>query len=515
MIATLMQTSDAKLVTAARSGDRQAFARLVDRYFGTIWAIAYARLGNRAVADDLAQEVFLVAMLHLDSLTDPSLFAPWAGQIARNRAIDWLRHEQRSSKLVAMVPVEELANTRADVQESPMEREEEAQAVRNAVFALPEEQREIVLLKYVEGLNQTEIAQRLQVHPATIGRQLEKALAAMRDSMTSLLETSISQKMRASPHAALRATALVAAVAGMSASSKAAMLSAAGTAPKAAAAAVCAGTAGKAGVGIAVGAGIMGTAKMTGVVVGIVLLSLVTVGVVVYEQNPSQSRTPTTSVSVSQPDPFMATPEQLQAILAARYECFPPDVVALLRETATKALTLIDPEHKLDSQILTVGVDQQGQCWMAFLNTLTGDGTGRAKLENFNTPRIMGVVTEAGDVLPVQMSPNDNGSYAAVVQFKDPWPAGENRTLGLLTDIGPVHLNAQGSYDIQLNNIPWADKIQQIGVVTTPGWRLQSSINKPALSTASGSYQIHVWQKHLQKGEELNVNAKLERLTPP
>jgi len=72
-----LTSSDESLISEACGGRRAAFDQLVERYFGTVWAIAYARMGRRDSADDLAQEVFLVAWLHLQSLSDQSRFAGW------------------------------------------------------------------------------------------------------------------------------------------------------------------------------------------------------------------------------------------------------------------------------------------------------------------------------------------------------------------------------------------------------------------------------------------------------
>ena len=81
--------ADADLVAAAQAGSRPAFERLVERYFGMVYAIGYARLRQRETAEDLAQEVFLRVMLSLEQLKEPRWFAPWLGRIARNLALDW------------------------------------------------------------------------------------------------------------------------------------------------------------------------------------------------------------------------------------------------------------------------------------------------------------------------------------------------------------------------------------------------------------------------------------------
>src|ERR1700722_13728595 len=101
-----MESTSESLVMKARAGDRAAFSELVERYFGTVWAIAYARLREWQAAEDLTQGGFVLALLHINSLSDPRRFAGWLSRIAQHRAIDWIRSGNRSSRLVAMVTME-------------------------------------------------------------------------------------------------------------------------------------------------------------------------------------------------------------------------------------------------------------------------------------------------------------------------------------------------------------------------------------------------------------------------
>src|SRR5437868_12580395 len=91
--------SDAALVQAARAGQRSAFDEIVRRHFGVVYAVGLARLGDRSQSEDLAQEVFLRAFLLLDKLTESTLLSHWLTRIARNLAVDWLRHGARARRL--------------------------------------------------------------------------------------------------------------------------------------------------------------------------------------------------------------------------------------------------------------------------------------------------------------------------------------------------------------------------------------------------------------------------------
>src|SRR5579862_3655320 len=83
--------SDAELVNSARSGNRQAFGGLVDRYQRQIYGLACILLGDRSEAEDITQEAFLRAWLNFDLLIDPAKFGPWIRRIVFGVSIDWLR----------------------------------------------------------------------------------------------------------------------------------------------------------------------------------------------------------------------------------------------------------------------------------------------------------------------------------------------------------------------------------------------------------------------------------------
>ena len=77
------------LVRAAERGQRQAFDQLVEQYQERVQAIAFRRLGNRAQAQELCQEVFMQALLKLHQLRDPRCFGGWLQTIAVRMAINW------------------------------------------------------------------------------------------------------------------------------------------------------------------------------------------------------------------------------------------------------------------------------------------------------------------------------------------------------------------------------------------------------------------------------------------
>ncbi len=126
----------------ARSGSRQACARLYDRYAGLVRAVAYDRCGDRQAANELAQESFLRAFRHLDRLRDPARFLPWLIQIARLVASESHRAEQRQRRIIAASDASQRG------QPDPADGLE-LQELQERVIQLPEPDRTAIRLFYL------------------------------------------------------------------------------------------------------------------------------------------------------------------------------------------------------------------------------------------------------------------------------------------------------------------------------------------------------------------------------
>jgi len=214
--------NDAELTVRAKAGDLQAFEQLVERHFGLVWTIALARLRNRETAEDLTQEVFLQLYLRIGSLRQGARFAPWAAQAARNLATDWERRAQTRSRLVTLVSTAEEMRSPAPGARDVLSRSESEQRLWKALDALNPDDREHVLLLYVNGMTKREIAERTGVHPSNVGRRIDKALEEIRAAM-SAMPTSLPPSLVASSHSLARSARLIGAVAALSAAEKAAL----------------------------------------------------------------------------------------------------------------------------------------------------------------------------------------------------------------------------------------------------------------------------------------------------
>jgi RNA polymerase sigma-70 factor (ECF subfamily) len=159
--------SSAELAAAARAGDRAAFAVLHERYGRLVHAVLLARVPAGA-ADDLVQDVFVAALEGIGELRAAEAFGGWLAQIARRRAIDFLRARRADQPLDADAAV-------AGGQVAA-----EAREALAAIRALPEVYRETLLMRLCEGLTGPEIAERTGLTPGSVRVNLHRGMQLLR-----------------------------------------------------------------------------------------------------------------------------------------------------------------------------------------------------------------------------------------------------------------------------------------------------------------------------------------------
>jgi len=170
---------DASLVDAARTGDETAFAALVRRYQGLVFAVAHRLLGDRDAAEDITQETFIRAYLSLDRFRGTN-FRAWVLLIAHNAALDYLRAVRRHPHLPLERAPEQRSETGVTLQ---VEQQGLVAALEAALAALPLEQRTVVVLVDVEGLSYEEAAEVLGVPVGTVKSRLARARVRLRASL--------------------------------------------------------------------------------------------------------------------------------------------------------------------------------------------------------------------------------------------------------------------------------------------------------------------------------------------
>ena len=178
-------TTDEQLVERALAGDGDAFGEVVRRWERKIYALAYGITGSVEDARDATQETFIAAYRSLPRFRGEAQVSSWLHRIAVNQCIT----RQRRARVRAETGLEEeveagrehsLSTGREASPAHASESKQRAEAVRRAVASLPQELREVVLMKEFEELTFQEIADALQIPLSTVKSRLYTALKQLR-----------------------------------------------------------------------------------------------------------------------------------------------------------------------------------------------------------------------------------------------------------------------------------------------------------------------------------------------
>jgi RNA polymerase sigma-70 factor (ECF subfamily) len=162
---------DHGVLRKAQRGDERAFTLIVRAYETPVYNYVLRLVGDRALAEDLTQEVFLRVFQGLPKFSLRSKFTTWLFQVTKNRVLDELRASERRPRLsVALEDVPPL-----EVVDAPLERVEAMDAVWRCVAGLTPDLKMALLLRDVVGLSYTEIADSLEITLATVKWRIYKA----------------------------------------------------------------------------------------------------------------------------------------------------------------------------------------------------------------------------------------------------------------------------------------------------------------------------------------------------
>jgi RNA polymerase sigma factor (sigma-70 family) len=178
------------LVRAAQDGDKEAFGQVVRRFQDMAYASAYATVGDASLAQDIAQEAFLDAYLNLSKLRDPAAFPGWLRRIIIGHS-----SRQRRSQPVTTVPLEDAGSLYTHLPDPALTLEETQlrQEVHSAIARLPQSQRLVTVLFYVEGYSQQEIADYLEIPISTIKKRLFDARQTFKGRMRHMVQEHLQQ----------------------------------------------------------------------------------------------------------------------------------------------------------------------------------------------------------------------------------------------------------------------------------------------------------------------------------
>src|SRR3982750_2562345 len=173
----LSEASERSVLRAAQDGSAVAIEELFRRHWRETHRAAYVIVRDAPAAEDIAQEAFLSALGALDRFDRRRPFAPWLHRIAVNRAIDWsrarnARREGGGEGGEAVAPVSGGEDERA-----------ERDAVGSAIAGLDEDQRAVVVMRYLLEYTPGEIASMLELPRGTVNSRLRRGLDVLKDEL--------------------------------------------------------------------------------------------------------------------------------------------------------------------------------------------------------------------------------------------------------------------------------------------------------------------------------------------
>ena len=158
--------------------DRDAFAALMRQHQALVFGLAWNSLRDTAIAEELAQDVFLELYGALPNLESPAHVVNWLRRVTIHRCIDHARRERNRPR----VPLDEVAEPVAPGAEGRAD-PYLTERLRTLTSSLPARARAVLLLRYQEELEPPEIAAILQIPVNTVKSQLHRALALLRKKL--------------------------------------------------------------------------------------------------------------------------------------------------------------------------------------------------------------------------------------------------------------------------------------------------------------------------------------------
>lgn len=185
-----MNRNDEKLVEDYLGGDKDAYTEIVTRYLKPIYNFIYRLIGNEKEAEDISQIVFLKAWKNIKKFDTDKSFKTWIFSIAKNASIDYLRKRKD-------IPMSSFENDAGDnpIADNLVSEErgadkvfaqsQDKKQIEIMMRGLSVEQKEVIILKYVNEMSLSETAEIMNMSKDTVKSHHRRALLKMRESIDS------------------------------------------------------------------------------------------------------------------------------------------------------------------------------------------------------------------------------------------------------------------------------------------------------------------------------------------
>lgn len=164
------------LVTRAKDGDEEAISRLITIHKGLVYTVIYRMVNDPDTSQDLTQETFIKAFLHIKRVKNYQHFRPWLCRIARNIVYDFFRKEKRHPT-VHLEDIPEISG------QDGMERTRKKVIIQDALSRLSERDRMLLTLAYYQGFTLAEAAEVLGITEDNAKVALHRARQRLRKEL--------------------------------------------------------------------------------------------------------------------------------------------------------------------------------------------------------------------------------------------------------------------------------------------------------------------------------------------
>lgn len=186
------KSPDAILVEKAIAGDSNAFGELVEKYSSFVYRTVFFDIRKHEDAEDISQEVFIKAYRALYSFRHDCEFSTWLYRICKNTVYDHVRKNSRTKA----IPLSDMSSDdyereyevpdtdgKYDPEKTYLSKETSA-IVNDAIASLSEQHRDVIVMRDIEGLSYSEIAEILSLEEGTVKSRLSRARAALKQKLS-------------------------------------------------------------------------------------------------------------------------------------------------------------------------------------------------------------------------------------------------------------------------------------------------------------------------------------------
>ena len=165
--------NERELIARLQKRDEAAFEELIRQYEKKVYTLCFRMCGNSEDAEEAAQDAFLALWRGIDRFRQESSLSTWIYRLATNACIDTLRRRKKQSGSVSL-----------DDEELSVEHREAQKLLQEGLSALPEEYRKVLILREIEGLSYTEIAESASIELGTVKSRISRGRSLLRNFLS-------------------------------------------------------------------------------------------------------------------------------------------------------------------------------------------------------------------------------------------------------------------------------------------------------------------------------------------